>query len=297
MSRAEARERDAVAWFERELDALVRAVEAEVEVVRDASGVQLAPRRAAEGAQALAISIRQGQREPGAVEVSLAGWVYASSLIGAGGDDDDESAEDALERAATTLDLIGAALFGELRVRELLVAGRARRWTAELKSRRGAGWRALGGQGPGSWNPLARRTNATRRNAVRRPRGYRAVDSVARPDAPWSGRAGFIARLAARLEDAGELPIDGELDLHNFKPKQVKPLVLAYIDECRARGIFELRIVHGKGVGNLRRTVHALLDRHPQVLDYRLGGHGAGSWGATLVNLAPRDDAADADAP
>ncbi|MBL8970409.1 MAG: Smr/MutS family protein, partial [Myxococcales bacterium] len=76
-----------------------------------------------------------------------------------------------------------------------------------------------------------------------------------------------------------ELPVDGELDLHNFHPREVKPLVLAYIDACLARGLGELRIVHGKGIGNLRRTVHALLDRHPRVKGYRLAGHGGGSWG------------------
>ncbi|MCA9716986.1 MAG: Smr/MutS family protein [Myxococcales bacterium] len=98
-----------------------------------------------------------------------------------------------------------------------------------------------------------------------------------------------MARLegVAPRPGAGALPIDGELDLHNFPPKQVKPLVHAYIEECLARGIRELRIVHGKGVGNLRRTVHALLDRHPAVQGYRLGGHRAGGWGATLVNLKP----------
>ncbi len=83
------------------------------------------------------------------------------------------------------------------------------------------------------------------------------------------------------------MPLDGELDLHSFKPKEVKPLVLETIEQCRARGILELRIVHGKGIGNLRRTVHALLDRHPAVASYRLGGHGAGSWGATVVDLHP----------
>ncbi len=81
------------------------------------------------------------------------------------------------------------------------------------------------------------------------------------------------------------LPIDGELDLHTFHPKEVKDLVPEYIDECRKRGILQLRIVHGKGTGALRRTVQAILDRHPAVRSYRLGGHGEGSWGATLVEL------------
>jgi dsDNA-specific endonuclease/ATPase MutS2 len=108
---------------------------------------------------------------------------------------------------------------------------------------------------------------------------------TALPWAPWAGACGFYGATSATA--ASELPVDGELDLHNFRPREVKPLVLAYIDACLARGIHELRIVHGKGVGNLRRTVHAILARHPQVRGYRLGGHGAGSWGATIVDLSP----------
>ena len=100
--------------------------------------------------------------------------------------------------------------------------------------------------------------------------------------------AGFFGAPAATAP--AELPVDGELDLHNFHPREVKPLVLAYLDACIARQIFAVRIVHGKGIGNLRRTVHALLERHPGVVSYRLGSHGEGSWGATLVELRPPAD-------
>ncbi|MCA9688991.1 MAG: Smr/MutS family protein [Myxococcales bacterium] len=89
----------------------------------------------------------------------------------------------------------------------------------------------------------------------------------------------------AGVDGPGALAIDGELDLHNFSPKEVAPLVREYIEVCRERGIRDLRIVHGKGKGVLRRTVHALLDKHEAVESYRLGGQGEGSWGATIVRL------------
>ena len=82
-----------------------------------------------------------------------------------------------------------------------------------------------------------------------------------------------------------ELPIDGTLDLHAFRPSEVKDLVPEYLAECRRRGILQVRIVHGKGTGSLRRTVHALLDRLDLVAGYRLGDETSGSWGATLVTL------------
>ena len=86
-----------------------------------------------------------------------------------------------------------------------------------------------------------------------------------------------------------ELPIDGTLDLHTFHPRDVKGLVPDYLEACRERGILSVRIVHGKGTGALRETVHAILRRLPEVVDFRLAGQDAGSWGATLVELAPLD--------
>jgi DNA-nicking Smr family endonuclease len=82
------------------------------------------------------------------------------------------------------------------------------------------------------------------------------------------------------------LPVDGTLDLHTFSPKDVKALVPDYIEECLARGIFQLRIVHGKGTGVLRSIVQSILDKHPDVLAYRHESSG-GSWGATVVDLKP----------
>jgi DNA-nicking Smr family endonuclease len=87
------------------------------------------------------------------------------------------------------------------------------------------------------------------------------------------------------------LPIDGTLDLHTFQPRDVKELVPDYLAECRERGILEVRIIHGKGAGALRRTVHAILSRLPEVASFGLALEDAGGWGATLVTLrAPAED-------
>ena len=85
------------------------------------------------------------------------------------------------------------------------------------------------------------------------------------------------------------LPITGELDLHTFRPAEVGSLLGDYLAACAERGIRTVRIVHGKGTGALRRTVHSLLDRLDTVAGYRLADERAGSWGATLVDLRPAD--------
>jgi dsDNA-specific endonuclease/ATPase MutS2 len=82
-----------------------------------------------------------------------------------------------------------------------------------------------------------------------------------------------------------EQPIDGMLDLHTFQPQDVMLLVPDYLEACREKGIFQVRIIHGKGIGALREKVHAVLKKLPSVKSFRLAGEDAGGWGATLVEL------------
>ena len=82
-----------------------------------------------------------------------------------------------------------------------------------------------------------------------------------------------------------EMPVDGILDLHTFRPSEVKAVVLCYIEACEEKGIRDLRIIHGKGMGVLRQQVHALLQRHERVESFQLASGDAGGWGATLVRL------------
>ncbi len=85
-----------------------------------------------------------------------------------------------------------------------------------------------------------------------------------------------------------EYPIDGTLDLHQFRPDEVKEVVSDYIDACLERGIHALRIIHGKGIGVQREIVHSILRKHPAVASFRHEGGSGGSWGATVVDLKPR---------
>jgi DNA-nicking Smr family endonuclease len=90
-----------------------------------------------------------------------------------------------------------------------------------------------------------------------------------------------------RKEDDGAvvIPIEGTLDLHTFKPADVKDLVPEYLRECAAKGIFRVRIIHGKGTGVLARIVRSALDKMPEVASYETAGPPEGAWGATIVHL------------
>ena len=85
-------------------------------------------------------------------------------------------------------------------------------------------------------------------------------------------------------EEITHIPIDGVLDLHIFSPGDATDVVEEYINACMEKGIYEIRIIHGKGKGVLRRQIHALLRKHVLVQDFCLDT-GPSGWGATVVYL------------
>ena len=82
-----------------------------------------------------------------------------------------------------------------------------------------------------------------------------------------------------------EYPVDGTLDLHMFAPEDTKEAVLEYIRVCLEKGIYQIRIVHGKGIGVKREIVRKILASHPQVVSFKHEGGSGGGWGATVVDL------------
>ncbi len=78
-----------------------------------------------------------------------------------------------------------------------------------------------------------------------------------------------------------------ELDLHSFAPRDVPELVRDWLDDRAAAGSTSLRLVHGKGIGVQRERVRALLARDPRVVRFADAPLGAGSWGATVIDLDP----------
>ena len=62
-----------------------------------------------------------------------------------------------------------------------------------------------------------------------------------------------------------KVPIDGEIDLHAFRPRDVESVVDEYVRAAHDAGLSEVRLIHGRGVGVQRGVVHGVLSRHPLV--------------------------------
>ena len=215
-----------------ELARLVELVD-DLELVREGEGLRVAPTG---GGEAVEVELSDEH-----IELGFGGW---REFV-----DFEDDPKDSL---ASVLDFVAAAVFGELRVTELRLGERVLQ--RSLACRVDGNWRRHARRGrlglAGLRARIARRLDQrvrTNEGRVRRPAALRDAGPRGLPSAPWIGAAGSL------MDEAGEaeIEIDGELDLHNFSPKEVAPLVREYIEVCRERGILDLRIVHGKGKGGL----------------------------------------------
>jgi DNA-nicking Smr family endonuclease len=82
-----------------------------------------------------------------------------------------------------------------------------------------------------------------------------------------------------------EIPIEDALDLHSFRPADVRSVVEEYLQAAHARGFTEVRLIHGRGIGVQRAVVQSLLGSHPLVVGYADAPEDRGGRGATLVRL------------
>jgi dsDNA-specific endonuclease/ATPase MutS2 len=60
-------------------------------------------------------------------------------------------------------------------------------------------------------------------------------------------------------DDAIEIPITDTLDLHPFRPNEIRDVAHEYLLEAKARGFRQVRLVHGRGIGMQRENIRKLL--------------------------------------
>ena len=88
------------------------------------------------------------------------------------------------------------------------------------------------------------------------------------------------------MDDAPvEVPITDSIDLHPFRPEEVRDVALEYLTAARERGFRQVRLIHGRGIGMQRANIQSLLRRLDFVQDFWDDAH----LGATIVELRTQD--------
>ncbi len=87
--------------------------------------------------------------------------------------------------------------------------------------------------------------------------------------------------------DPHPLPIEDTIDLHAFAPRDIPSVVDEYLRAAHARGLIEVRLIHGRGRGVQRGRVQAVLDAHPLVAEFWDASDS--HLGATVARLVTSD--------
>ena len=85
--------------------------------------------------------------------------------------------------------------------------------------------------------------------------------------------------------DPVEIPIEDSLDLHPFRPREIRDVAEAYLEAAREKGFRQVRLIHGRGIGVQREIVRSLLEKLPWVDSFHDAEASGGGWGATVVYL------------
>jgi DNA-nicking Smr family endonuclease len=106
--------------------------------------------------------------------------------------------------------------------------------------------------------------------------------------------------MEAERPDAGDpemaepeavvVEITDVIDLHSFLPGDVRDVVRDYLDAADERGLREVRIIHGRGIGVQRRSVREILAADPRVEAFVDAPAESGGTGATLVSFVRAGD-------
>jgi DNA-nicking Smr family endonuclease len=89
------------------------------------------------------------------------------------------------------------------------------------------------------------------------------------------------------VDEPVRIPIEAELDLHPFQPRDIPSVVEEYVREAHAAGLREVRLVHGRGIGVQRAAVQHALERHELVASFH--DDPRSHLGATIARLAARE--------
>ncbi len=90
------------------------------------------------------------------------------------------------------------------------------------------------------------------------------------------------------IEASSNDDLPHSLDIHGMTQDEAYPVLEKYIDAANLAGWPQVYIIHGHGMGVLRRMVQRLLEKHPLVHSYRAGDYMEGGTGVTVAILRER---------
>jgi dsDNA-specific endonuclease/ATPase MutS2 len=88
------------------------------------------------------------------------------------------------------------------------------------------------------------------------------------------------------VDEPIEIPITDTLDLHPFRPDEIKDVAREYLIEAHRLGLTQVRLIHGRGIGVQRERIRSLLRGLDFILDFEDADPTGGGWGSTVVLLA-----------
>lgn len=112
---------------------------------------------------------------------------------------------------------------------------------------------------------------------LRELRRLKGNDSTPRAQAPVAARVSSPAR-----------DVSMQLDMRGMRASEIDTLLDRYLNDAYLSDLREVRLVHGKGTGALRKIVRDVLAAHPLVQSYQAGIDGEGGDGVTVAKLQHR---------
>jgi DNA mismatch repair protein MutS2 len=94
--------------------------------------------------------------------------------------------------------------------------------------------------------------------------------------------------VIVRKNNVNATPVTNEVRLRHLTVDEALLKLDKYLHDAFMAGLYQVKIIHGKGTGTLRQVVREQLATHPLVKSYRPGKYGEGEGGVTIVELAPK---------
>ncbi|MBR6376918.1 MAG: Smr/MutS family protein, partial [Oscillospiraceae bacterium] len=92
----------------------------------------------------------------------------------------------------------------------------------------------------------------------------------------------FIDQTRREFKNNAQSP---ELDLRGMDSLEAAAVLTIFLDNAFMANLQQVRIIHGKGTGVLRKTVHEELRKNKHVKSFRLGVYGEGEDGVTIAEF------------